>query len=189
MKEFLRTLNALYDEEFQLYNLFVKFTPEEDLEIRRYCSYTSLLGHSTRVVDRFFTMTPPENSEERYLVVWGVLQAFIIQQDAIRKLHRMFVESKGTDDFNSKFTAWRELRKLRDATAGHPTGDNFVNSIMIVARDSKDWGVLGAFPVGATPIHSYIRERLPQYETELLEAFKPIADALQRRVEENATDL
>lgn len=181
MNRFLEVCNVL-TEKYQPHELYIGFSAKEDADVQTYSSCINLLGHATRVINHFMTMTPPHSSEERYLVVWGVLQAFIIQQDAIRQLHQMFVTPVGKKGFKSEFKAWHELRSLRDATAGHPVGQ--ANSIMIIARDSNDWGVLVAYPAGGTPIHSYIRDRLPLYESELLEAFKVVTDGLQRRVDE-----
>lgn len=187
MNRFLEVFNVEF-EKYQPYELYVGFSAKEDADVLTYGTCVNLLGHATRVITHFMTMTPPQSSEERYLAVWGVLQAFIIQQDAIRQLHQMFVAPVGKKGFKSEFRAWHELRSLRDATAGHPVGHS--NPIMIVARDSNDWGVLVGFPVGGTPIHSYIRDRLPLYESELLEAFRLVTDGLQRRVDEvRAIDL
>ncbi len=137
---------------------------------------------ATKVIDHFITMTPPQNFRERYLATWGVLQAFIIQQDAIRELHSMFVAPVKKKGFKSEFKAWHELRSLRDATAGHPVGH--ANSIGVLGKYKDDWGVLVGFPVWPTPIHPYICDRIPKYEAELFEAFKVVTDGLQRRVDE-----
>lgn len=54
---------------------------------------------------------------EKYLRLYGFLQAAFLQQDAIRELHRLFVgnftEPTGT-------SAWKQLRELRNLTVGHP---------------------------------------------------------------------
>jgi hypothetical protein len=55
---------------------------------------------------------------EKYLRLYGFLQAIFLQQDAIAKLHELFVggsPAKPADE-----TAWMELRKLRNLTVGHP---------------------------------------------------------------------
>lgn len=177
MKGFLEALNILA-EKYQPYNLFNRFTADENVAVRAYSSYINLLWNSTSTINHFATMKPPKNLEERYLVVWGALQAFIIQQDAIFKLHNMFVEAAKKKGFKLEDRAWQELRHLRDTVAGHPTRD--ANMVMIVAKDDNDWGVLVEVEAEATPIHSYICDRLEQYETELLEAFKLIANGLDR---------
>ncbi len=187
MKRFLEVSNVLTGK-YQPYELFVGFSDKENADVRTYSSCISSLFVSTSAIDRFTRAAPPKDLDDRYLLVWGVLQAFIIQQDAIRELHNMFVAPVKKKGFKSEFKSWGELRDLRDATAGHPVGH--ANSILIVELDKNDWGVMGWVQGEPTRIHPYILERLPLYESELLEAFKVITDGLQRRVDEvRAADL
>ena len=51
---------------------------------------------------------------EKYLRLYGFLQAVILQQDAIRKLYEIFVGGF------TEPTAWKQLRELRNLTVGHP---------------------------------------------------------------------
>lgn len=150
--------------------------------MRRYSSCINLLYHTTSTISHFTAMKPPASWEERYLVVWGVLQAFVIQQDTIRELHGMFVAPAAKKGFNAHFEAWKALRKLRDEAAGHPVGHS--NSVMGLAWDTNDWGVLMDVDGESTPVHPYICGRLGRYEDELLEAFGRITDGLQRRLDE-----
>jgi hypothetical protein len=52
-----------------------------------------------------------------YLEFWGVMQAIIIQQDAISELHRVVVGTLPTIQSGS---AWAKLRNTRNLCAGHP---------------------------------------------------------------------
>jgi hypothetical protein len=54
---------------------------------------------------------------EKYLRLYGFLQAIFLQQDAIKKLQQLFV-----GDFSEPpdTSAWRRLRELRNLTVGHP---------------------------------------------------------------------
>lgn len=121
----------------------------------------------------------PDDTHDRYLVVWGVLQAFIIQQDALYKLHQMFVDcnvkKKG---FKSEYMVWHELRTLRDEVAGHPTGSS--NVLMTIAIGQWDWGVRSR----RGDLYPYILDRISKYEDELLDAAKQIGDGIQARVRE-----
>jgi len=51
------------------------------------------------------------------LVLYGVLQAVIVNQDALNELHRVFM---GGPFIPAKLSAWREIRTLRNLIAGHP---------------------------------------------------------------------
>lgn len=54
-----------------------------------------------------------------YLEYWGLMQAVIIQQDAICELFRAITGIKIKS--HSIAGAWEELRRLRNVTAGHPS--------------------------------------------------------------------
>jgi len=57
-----------------------------------------------------------------YLEFWGVMQAIIIQQDAIRELHRAITE---TSPVVPKPSPWWRMREFRIQSAGHPAGRTF----------------------------------------------------------------
>ena len=52
-----------------------------------------------------------------YVEFWGVMQATMIQQDAIKELHRVVL---GSEPGNLTNTAWSKLRDMRTMLAGHP---------------------------------------------------------------------
>jgi hypothetical protein len=54
---------------------------------------------------------------EKYLRLYGFLQAIFLQQDAIKKLHELFV---GNFTELADTSAWKQLRELRNLTVGHP---------------------------------------------------------------------
>ena len=57
------------------------------------------------------------NAYLAYLEFWGLMQALIIQQDAIQELHKVIsgkqLDTKGLE-------SWSEVRRLRNICAGHP---------------------------------------------------------------------
>jgi hypothetical protein len=58
-----------------------------------------------------------ENPLRAYLEFWGVMQATIIQQDAIRELHKAVI---GDEPLIKQLSAWQALRDKRNLCAGHP---------------------------------------------------------------------
>jgi len=54
---------------------------------------------------------------EKYLKLYGLLQAIFLQQDSIRQIYRVFLESKLEHCSDS---AWIKIRDLRNLTVGHP---------------------------------------------------------------------
>ena len=54
---------------------------------------------------------------EKYLRLYGFLQAAYVQQDSIKKLYKLFV---GPWSDPPRDSAWARLRDLRNLTVGHP---------------------------------------------------------------------
>jgi hypothetical protein len=53
-----------------------------------------------------------------YIEFWGVMQAIVIQQDAIKELHNAVA---GRSPQISQGSAWHKLRGIRALAAGHPS--------------------------------------------------------------------
>lgn len=59
-----------------------------------------------------------ENPFIAYIEFWGVMQAIYIQQDSISELYYSVTGDKHSTE---KLKNWREIRRLRNACAGHPS--------------------------------------------------------------------
>jgi hypothetical protein len=59
-----------------------------------------------------------KNPLNSYLEIWGIMQALIIQQDAIKEVHKSVC---GQPPKIPSPSAWGELRDLRNLCAGHPS--------------------------------------------------------------------
>lgn len=57
-----------------------------------------------------------KNDGEKYLRLYGFFQAIILQQDSIINLYKIFLKK----EFDTKKSAWKQLRYLRNLTIGHP---------------------------------------------------------------------
>lgn len=64
-------------------------------------------------IDRGFSTNPMD----AYLEFWGVMQAIVIQQDAIKELHKAVVGCSPQIDSGS---SWQRLCLIRNLCAGHP---------------------------------------------------------------------
>ncbi len=58
-----------------------------------------------------------KEDSEKYLKLYGLLQAIFLQQDSIRQLNRVFL---GSDLHPDSDSAWGKIRDVRNLTAGHP---------------------------------------------------------------------
>jgi hypothetical protein len=69
-------------------------------------------------MDSDFSSTPLR----AYIEFWGVMQAILIQQDAISELHRVIVGTQLAIPPNSP---WENLRNIRNVCAGHPANRSY----------------------------------------------------------------
>lgn len=58
---------------------------------------------------------------QAYIEFWGVMQALIIQQDAILELYKAV---SGKEHCTTALKSWQALRELRNVCAGHPARKN-----------------------------------------------------------------
>lgn len=76
-----------------------------------------------------------------YLEYWGILQATIIQQDAIAELHYALTGTQLPE--RDRDSAWVKLRNLRNLTVGHPnrksTGRGNLPLRSISGREQKSY--------------------------------------------------
>jgi hypothetical protein len=184
-----RVLDRLDGFFIQPYLLFDDWHRSEDgsfrIDDRRRDTYQACMNSlflSTSGIQTFTELKSPERIDERYLLVWGTLQAFTLQQDAVCSLEKLFVERKNRVRHAKKYKAWNTLRFLR-SSAGHPTGKESRSSIATIAMRKDEWGVKIKFRGEFVDVHSLILQQLPAYEAEVLEALEPIAEGMKQSAE------
>jgi hypothetical protein len=118
-------MHKVSDRRQEIYDYFhhnegyQRFFIDEAQEERYAAYYTSmyLLQDTTESLlahrDRGFSSNP----FEAYIEFWGVMQALIIQQDAISELYEAVT---GTPLDTRALSSWQKLRELRNTCAGHP---------------------------------------------------------------------
>jgi hypothetical protein len=81
--------------------------------------YTSmyLIQDTAEAVQKHLSRDFSSDPLGAYLEFWGVMQAVIIQQDAISELHRVVVGGRLANNPSSN---WSQLRDTRNICAGHP---------------------------------------------------------------------
>jgi len=72
-----------------------------------------------------------KNNGEKYLRLYGLLQAIYVQQDSIEGLYRIFVK-KQLDVRN--YQNWRIIRNLRNMTVGHPVCYDYGKESIFLSR-------------------------------------------------------
>ena len=81
------------------------------------CVAMDTLGDSCLALGYYEASGIGKEDSEKYLKLYGLLQAIFLQQDSIRQLNRVFLGSDLQSDSDS---AWKKIRDLRNLTVGHP---------------------------------------------------------------------
>jgi hypothetical protein len=84
----------------------------------KFCVALDTLEDSDLAISDFLAAGLGERDGERYLRLYGVLQAIFIQQDAISALCEIVMEESLSEQ--PEDSAWRAIRNIRNHSAGHP---------------------------------------------------------------------
>ncbi|TKJ32539.1 hypothetical protein CEE39_05300 [bacterium (candidate division B38) B3_B38] len=99
----------------QVYKNKCKNSPDE---WNRYCVSIDTLGDTVEALIHFESKGLGNNDEEKYIKLYGVLQAVFLQQDSIISLYEIFVDK--FENISLNIDDWKEIRELRNLTVGHP---------------------------------------------------------------------
>ena len=81
------------------------------------CNYA--IEDSQSVIREFLELTIYEFDKIKYLALYGLLQAFFVQQDSLNTLYKTCL-NRGID-FKNDFEDLFRIREIRNITIGHPT--------------------------------------------------------------------
>lgn len=81
------------------------------------CVAMDTLGDSCLALVYYEASGIGKTDSEKYLKLYGLLQAIFLQQDSIRQLNLVFLGSDLQPDSDS---SWKKIRDLRNLTVGHP---------------------------------------------------------------------
>lgn len=89
------------------------------------CSSMDIIGDTTLAISNFIENGIGSTYGEKYLRLYGVLQAIFLQQDAIKFLYTTIKNSCDDKNVLKKWDdclldSWKEIRKYRNLIAGHP---------------------------------------------------------------------
>lgn len=88
------------------------------------CSCLDTIGDTEFAIDSYLKKADVSDTGEKYLIVYGVLQALFIQQDATKNL----AEALGIEFNPEPFLS--NIREIRNASIGHPTKHNVKKTVM-----------------------------------------------------------
>jgi len=81
------------------------------------CVAMDTLGDTCLALEHYEEFGIGNRDGEKYLALYGLLQAIFLQEDSIRQLHQALL---GTSLRPESESAWMEIRNLRNMTVGHP---------------------------------------------------------------------
>jgi len=82
------------------------------------CSSLDVIGDTVCSIESYYSQPFPDEIGMQYIVIYGILQALFIQQDALRHLSEAFeIEYQANPILKA-------IREKRNAAIGHPTKQN-----------------------------------------------------------------
>lgn len=96
------------------------------------CSSLDVIEDCDLAMDAYINGEFGENDGEKYLRLYGVLQALFVQQDAVVTL----CESLGLSNNLTSHPKLREIRDVRNDSIGHPTKRGNSKSYHFISRDN-----------------------------------------------------
>lgn len=121
----MNSVNKIDEIREQIYDHFHKskacgdffFSDEQAARYAAYYTSMYLLQDTTESLSVHRTKGFSGDPHEAYIEFWGIMQAIIIQQDALCELYEAV---KGSKLDTKGFKNWQYLRNLRNICAGHP---------------------------------------------------------------------
>jgi hypothetical protein len=112
----LNVRSAIYDQFHGSSSALTNLSQRAD-DFAAYYTSMYLIQDTGEAVQKHMSSDFSSDPWSAYLEFWGVMQAIIIQQDAISELHRVVI---GVLPANKPNSAWFQLREKRNICAGHP---------------------------------------------------------------------
>ncbi|WP_313918387.1 hypothetical protein [Tahibacter sp.] len=164
------------------------YAQENEPSFVAYYNSMYLLQDATESLAAHRTRGFAEDARAAYLEFWGVMQAIVIQQDAICELHEV-VAGEELNARRSQLKAWLELRDLRNLCAGHPVKKDIPRREPLTRTFmSRSFGNYSAITFeqwrqGEGESHPKVNlaELLDEYEVEANAKLEDVLAAMRRR--------
>jgi len=146
------------------------------------CSSQDVIGDTELALEAYTADSSPGNEGTAYLIVYGVLQALFLQQDAIFNV----AEALAIPETLDKYPRLEEIRDIRNTSIGHPTrkGGKTAPSFHFITRVTLSKGgfnLLSDLPNGSTQYqHVSIPELLADQKRDAEAILKGIIAALEQ---------
>ena len=104
-----------YVNNAKLPDWYLEKRPED--EWMALCVSMNTLGDTCEALEYYEKNGLGNDYSEKYLKLYGLLQAIFLQQNSISQIYQIFLEKKLITNSNSP---WKKIRELRHLTVGHP---------------------------------------------------------------------
>lgn len=115
-----------------------KLLKQSPINYNIFCASMDIIEDSMLGIENYIEHGLGKDFGEKYLKLYGLMQAVIIQQDAIKEIYKIF-------EINYKYkNNSKDIRHLRNKIAGHPVDYNrgeFVTSLSRAEITDKTLGV------------------------------------------------
>lgn len=119
------------------------------------CSCLDLIGDTELAIAAYHQTSQSDDEGDRYLLVYGILQALFLQQDAVRDLCEALIIKYVPDPI------LKNIREIRNDSIGHPTkrgsgqGTAF-NFISRAGLSKAGFDLMTTYPDGKSPSFTHI---------------------------------
>ena len=96
------------------------FLKSEKAKWNKLCSSLDVIGDTQEAINFYFNLPEYSAKEGGYLYLYGILQAFFLQQDAVNHLTHVLLGKKIV--WEQHYPELYRVRELRNDSTGHPTG-------------------------------------------------------------------
>jgi len=107
------------------------------------CSSLDVIGDTELCFDAYEAAPTPEEGGPTYLLVYGVLQALVLQQDAVRHM------AEALDIPYTPDPRLRDIREVRNSSVGHPTkrsGKPRAHFISRISMSKRGFQLMTVYP-------------------------------------------
>ena len=129
LQDSVSRFRELINEPRRHYALFQRRKDFNDV-----CSAMDIIGDILFALGSYIK-SPHNDQGLAYLEIFGVLQGLIVQQDAVRQLHKIITGEK--IDLETVYPDIKAIRGTRNRTAGHPVSDSGPSNFLVRYTVSK----------------------------------------------------
>lgn len=146
-------MNNFVDEKIKLVRDFINHPWKQRLLISdkvkwdKLCSSMDVIEDTQVAINYYFQLENFDARKGGYLYLYGLLQAFFIQQDALNHLSQALFNTM--IDFKTEYPDLYSIRELRNDAIGHPTSRNKDKSFHYISRISickESFALVSSFP-------------------------------------------